>query len=416
MGGIQSSGSTAFPPLLRVARALRAVTERLAQEASEPTDQEPPWGDFEWRIARAVAVMQGASSILCAGLRWKGPLHWQRFLEGQREHVAGRHQRIVALLDRIDSQARHDGISLVALKGVALHRTGIYAAGERPMADIDLLIQEGDLAGTTKVLGNCGFAVSFATWRHRVFESQIKSTPVPAGFGEHIYLPIKIEVHTSIRERLPVSEIDITQFIFRTAAHPGINDYPSAAALMLHLLLHAAGNMRAHALRLIQLHDIMLLATTFGPGDWEELLSVRPNGEGLWWATMPLAMTARYYPAAIPSPVLVRVNANCPRYLRKLSRQKRLADVSWSNIRISAFPGIEWARTPKEALRFVVSRVWPGRVEKLELRHFAANHPGASSIPWYGVSHSARILRWIFSKPPRVQCWIVVRAALEQPL
>src|SRR6185437_2487498 len=361
-------------------------------------------------------VMQGMSSILCAGLRWKRPLHWQRFLEGQREHVAGRHQRVMALLDRIDTQARHDGISLLALKGAALHRTGIYAAGERPMADIDLLVQEGDLAATTETLGSCGFAMSFGTWRHRVFESQIKSTRVPAGFGEHIDLPIKIEVHTSIRERLPVSEIDITPLVFRTAEPPGINDYPSAASLMLHLLLHAAGNMRAHALRLIQLHDIMLLATTFGPGDWEELLSARPNGQGLWGAMMPLAMTARYYPAAIPSPVLVRLAAICPRYLRKISHRRRLADVSWSNIRISAFPGIEWARTPKEAVRFIVSRMWPGRTEKLELCHFAANHPGASSIPWYGISHSARILRWIFSNPPRVQCWIVVRAALEHPL
>src|ERR1039457_5960570 len=36
----------------------------------------------------------------------------------------------------------------------------------------------------------------------------------------------------------------------------------------------------------------------------------------------------------------------------KLSRRQRLVAVSWSNVRIEAFPGIEWARTPQEALRF----------------------------------------------------------------
>jgi hypothetical protein len=38
------------------------------------------------------------------------------------------------------------------------------------------------------------------------------------------------------------------------------------AELMRHLLLHAAGNMRAHALRQIQLHDIALLAGKLADG------------------------------------------------------------------------------------------------------------------------------------------------------
>ena len=41
---------------------------------------------------------------------------------------------------------------------------------------------------------------------------------------------------------------------------------------MRHLLLHAAGNMRAHALRLVQLHDIALLAPRLDAAAWERLL------------------------------------------------------------------------------------------------------------------------------------------------
>jgi hypothetical protein len=35
-------------------------------------------------------------------------------------------------------------------------------------------------------------------------------------------------------------------------------------------------------------------------------------------------------------------------------------------------------------------------------------------VPWYGISQGARMLRWAFSKPPRVQALLPVRAALAQ--
>ncbi len=91
----------------------------------------------------------------------------------------------------------------------------------------------------------------------------------------------------------------------------------------------------------------------------------------------------------------------------------RLTDVSWSNIHITAFPGVEWSRSAWEALAFMSSRVWPRREALSELKEGAAQIPGSSSIPWYGISHSARILRWIFLRPPRVQTLLSVRAALE---
>jgi len=404
----------ALPPLPKVAAALREVTEILARELVVPTDQPPDWDDFEWRIAQAVASMQGVSSLLCTGLRWKGPASWRRFLEEQRDHVTGRHRKIAQLLDRLDSQARREGIALVALKGAALHSSGIYEPGERPMADVDLLARDNDVQGTTRLLKACGFEVTFTTWRNQLFESRSGRVSIVAGLGENIDNPIKVELHTSIRERLPISETDITQFIFPHAPQAGLNPYRSAASLMMHLLLHAAGNMRAHALRLIQLHDIARLAERFGPRDWEELLTARPTGQSLWWAVPPMMLTARYYPAAVPAFVIARLLEDCPWLLARFARQQRLADVSWSNIRVHALPGIEWSRTPQEALRFVISRIWPSRDDRFELRHFAADHPGASEIPWYGISQGGRILRWVFSRPPRVQTLLSVRAALAR--
>jgi hypothetical protein len=97
-----------------------------------------------------------------------------------------------------------------------------------------------------------------------------------------------------------------------------------------------------------------------------------------------------------------------------LSRHQRLTDVSWSNIKVHAFPGIQWSRTPHEAVRFIFSRMWPSRDARIEIQRFAANEPRAANIPWYGISQRERIVRWLFSRPPRVQTLLSVRAALAQ--
>jgi hypothetical protein len=100
----------------------------------------------------------------------------------------------------------------------------------------------------------------------------------------------------------------------------------------------------------------------------------------------------------------------------KIARRQRISDVSWSNLKVYAFPGIEWSRSAGEALRFVASRIWPSRDVRAELHRFAEHEQGASAIPWYGISQGQRILRWVFSRPPRVQTLRVVRAALDQPV
>jgi hypothetical protein len=405
-----------LPPIAEIGAVLADVTEILARELTLPTEQAPHWGEFEWRIARAVAAMQGVSSQLQTCLKWVGPPGWRRFLDEQRVHIAARQRKIAQLLDQIDSGAQKEGIPLVALKGAALHANGVYEPGERPMADIDLLVNEPNVKAATRVLGACGFELSSTTWRHQLFESRLNGDLVATSLGEHIDNPIKFELHTRILERLPVHEIDITQFLLASNSHSGLNAYPSAASLMLHLLLHAAGNMRAHALRLIQLYDIARLAARLDSSDWDELLTVRPNNEGLWWAVAPLTLVSRYFPTAIPQLVMARLDAECPWLLRRIVRSQQIADVSWSNIKAYALPGIEWSRTPWEALRFVMSRIWPSREARVDLRRYATHHPGASTVPWYGLSQGARILRWIFFKSPRVQTLLVVRAALNQEL
>ena len=329
---------------------------------------------------------------------------------GRPTYTRLRRARIAELLATIDAALRDAGIAAVALKGAALYELGIYPAAERPMGDVDLLLAPTDMAPAAQALRSLGFTPGIATWRHQSLEPDRKASVVR--FGEHIDNPIKIEIHARIAERLPVREFDITELEWPAQPRAGLNPYPSRAALMRHLLLHAAGNMRARALRLIQLHDLAVLAPRLSAEDWAELLGPRLGGAGAWWAFPPLALALRYAPRSVPAEVLAALKPGCPPLLRHACQSQRLADVSWSRLGIQAFPGIEWSTSPLEALRFVKSRVWPGRATLAELDSGNKTLAYASANSWYSDSHAMRILRWAFSNPPRVHPLHGVRLAL----
>jgi hypothetical protein len=387
-----------LPPFGELAGALRLTTERLAHELAHPQEAAPDWSSMEWDIARAVAVMQGISMALAQLLRWQGPEGWQDFLSRQSEKSPHRHRKIGGLLQRIDAAARQQSIPVVALKGSALRTLGLFQDfSERPMGDVDLLVRPADLHAVACMLDHIGYALVLTKRRHVVF--QPRDAASMAEFGESACNPIPIEVHTRISEELPASHVDITPRLWPLHVQPGINPYASHAALLSHLLLHCAGNMRAHALRLTQLRDIAKLAPKLAATDWQDLF----DGADPWWMYPVLRMTERYFPASIPPAVLDTAHRHCPRRLRRAAGRMDLTTVSWSNLRINAFPGIEWSRSPLEALRFAKSRIAPSREALDELESAMKVLPGLQTIPWYGQGHLTRIMRWMFGRPPRVQ-------------
>lgn len=401
---------SSLPPLDVLQAALHKTTESLIREAAFPAGDAPRWNEFEWRIAEAAAVMQGISALLASRRRWRGPERWEIFLEEQTRHTFLRQQRIAELLGRLDSEARRAGIVAVGLKGAALHRMGAYPRGDRPMSDVDLLVAPGDVDATAGMLASLNYRDAIESSRHRTFE--VQAVKPAGGFGEHVDNPIKIDLHTRISERLPAWETDITGLVLPRDPRPGLNPYPNMAALMRHLLLHAAGNMRARALRFIQLHDIAVLATHMHVEDWQELLLDHGKEPGLWWAFAPLELTARYYPKSISRSVIEATATGCPRLLREAARRHTLLDVSWARLRMQAFPGIEWSRSLPEALVYMTGRIVPGRAKTLNLRNIAANWPYGAAVPWYGLSQGRRIWRWMVSSPPRVQAIYPIRVAL----
>src|ERR1700722_1621186 len=197
------------------------VTERLARELASPSHTAPDWSDYEWTIARAVAAMHGISPLLSRCLLWQGPDAWTRFLRDQRTHTAARHSQIQSLLLSIDRKTREAGVALTPLKGAALHELGLYAAGDRPMADIDLLVRPADAQRTVALLVLSGFRQSSQTWKERIFTAIDEHAP--AEFGEHSNNSVKIELHERICEKLPWRMTDASEFMFPVEPRPGLN-------------------------------------------------------------------------------------------------------------------------------------------------------------------------------------------------
>jgi hypothetical protein len=398
-----------------VEAALGQATEAFAAELAAPGREAPAWTEFEWTMARAAAVLHGVAPLLSVRSRWNGPEAWLQFGTLQFQQTRTRHQQIEQLLARLDARCRISGIGCVALKGSALHALGLYHAGERPMADIDLLVQERDLAPMTGLLRSLAYAPTHSIPRHRIFEPPklpVRSHDSAAGvLGEDARASITIELHTHIAERLPVTPRDITCWILPPRIQPGVNPYASPLALLLHLLLHAAGNMLGDSLRLIHLHDIALLASRLGEADWSQLLGMRIQDRAAYWALPPLRLAQRYYPGCVPDEVLRRLSAACPRALSRQAHAQSLSSVSYARLSQALLPGLAWAVSVREQLSYVHRRIYPDAERR-------ASHAVLREQPWAVEAcrrpRWRRVLRRLILPLPRAAPMYVVRAAFSQ--
>ena len=404
--------SDRMPPIAAVQAALHRITESLATAVACGGVARPAWSELEWRLAPAVAAIHGISPLLASTLRWQGPPHWASFLAEQRRHTLARQRRIDELLATIAERSRSAGIGVVALKGAALYMAGVYAAGERPMADLDLLVHPADAETAVAVLLALNYRDAGTTWKHQGFAPP--GAEESAALGEHADNPIKIDLHHRVSERLPLTPTDLTDLVYPPHAQPGLNEYPSTAALLAHVLAHAAGDMTHRGLRLIQLCDISRLTHRMTDADWQDLLRLHGSHARLWWATPPLTLTARYFPDAVPGDVRARLEQGCPWVLRRVARQRTLADFSHSRLYIDPIPGIVWTRSAAQALRYLGSRVFPTREQLAQMRVASTTGPLAAEPQWHRQSQVRRILQWLSSRPTRIETLQPVRAALAR--
>jgi hypothetical protein len=197
--------------------------------------------------------------------------------------------------------------------------------------------------------------------------------------------------------------------VYPHAPRAGLNAYPSNAALMGHLLLHAAGNLCNRSLRLLHLNDISLLATRMTARDWDALWDAAAPP---WWALPPLRLVARYYRHAVPGAVLARLQRDCPPLLRALSRRWTLSAVSCSDLWLHGLAGLEWCRSPGEAAHYLRNRIRPTDEARHERADMVRTQLWLQDQQWVTASQWRRILGWLTRPVPRMDTLYVVRAAL----
>ncbi|WP_295970431.1 nucleotidyltransferase family protein [uncultured Xanthomonas sp.] len=400
-----AAATPAHLPLRRIGRGLRLATETLAHELARPGAPMPDWSGLHWQLAAAAAVAHGVAPLLSQRSQWPDR-PWRAFLEGQREHVAQRYQRIAALLQRIDALAQTAGLAIVPLKGAALHAQGLYRPGDRPMADIDLLVRPEDAERAATLLAALGYVAEFAQWKHQTFRPA--QAQAVGGLGENRDTPINIELHVRIQERLPLRTVDLGTQLLPGDGRPGLNPYPSNGALMRHLLLHAAGGLCSRSLRLMHLHDLALLAPRMRASDWQML-----TGTDAWWAWPPLRLMLRYYRAAIPSAVLKQLRAQCPPLLRLRARGLDLTAASCSQLWLPALPGIEWARSGGEVLDYLRQRLQPSAESRQERAEMIRTQLWLQGQDWVRLPQRRRVLQRLLRPVPRMDTLYAVRTALQ---
>ena len=160
-----------------------------------------------------------------------------------------------------------------------------------------------------------------------------------------------------------------------------------------------AGSMSRQGLRLLQLHDLALLAAKMMDADWHELAV--GGCQRSWWAFPPLRMAYRYYPKMIPAGVLAQLAGQCPLWLRATAARASLYEVSLSYPWVDAFPAIAWAQSPGEMFEYIANRLRPP-VDLIAARQRTLEtEPWARRAQWGKLPQGRRIVRWAISRPAR---------------
>lgn len=386
-----------IPRAAELCAALRQRTEELSAELLSATECAPAWSGFEWGIARAVVAIHGIAGILLRDLKWDGVPVWRDFLAREVAATRESHARSVHALQEINAAAVRAGVPILALKGCALHSAGVYLPGERPMADIDLLVRPEHGEIVSGLLENAGFKPGSRSWKHQEYTRDALPTlentrRVPTAM-------LKIDLHTRLAERIAYREIALPHDPFGGSDEPGVRGYSSIVVLLCHLLLHAAGNMSSCWLRAIQLLDIALVAERLTADEW---LAVRcSRWPDRWCLYPPLLLTARYFPHAIDISTLRDLESSCPPWLRGSVARQSLTDVSASNARIQALPELAWCTSFGGLVRYVCLRVLPEKSELDDLRKLARTAEYGRDQAWFTMSQPARIASWLFRRPLR---------------
>jgi Uncharacterised nucleotidyltransferase len=280
-------------------------------------------GHVNWNAILAAALYENATSVVYQQSR--------RFPVGSIPADAGialsRTARVsefkLRLLERrlIDSLAvlRAAGIDVVLLKGAALATSVYDSLADRPMGDIDLLIEPARAQEAHELMRASGWSWDREYYPASAYEHHHHMPPLSDERGSGL----RLEIHTALLPEGHPFALDIGEF--REAALPCaraevLARLPDPNYHLLHVLLHFTWS---HWMKVGGWHTFRDLAALIRGGriDWERFLTLAVRARAATCAYWALRLARSLADVQVPADVLAALRPAAPELL--LARLER---------------------------------------------------------------------------------------------
>lgn len=277
----------------------------------------------DWGRMLAAASAEGALPIFLRRIREVAPQRIPASVTSELRQVERAAEfRLAYLGKRLDDVVRTltgAGIRVLLLKGSALAGSVYASVAERPMADIDLLVEREQAAEAHQRLLASGwsprFAPEFDEWYGTMHHlPPMVDTQSPS-------LQVCLELHTDIfpQGRNPFG-LAVESLWAGSRPAPGMpagTMIPSLEQLLLHCCLHFAWLHQCSGSGWRTFRDIDALART-GELDWEAFVRMAQQSGGGACVYWPLRLARVLADVDVPTTVLERLQPDLPDSVRRM--------------------------------------------------------------------------------------------------
>ena len=228
----------------------------------------------DWRGVAALSEREAVAPLLFSVLRnqYILPSAVEKTLHRSYVITAARNTAIMHQLADVLRRLQGQGIPTLVLKGAALAASVYGEMAERPMGDIDLLVEISDTARALRALGECGYQRVDVDERGATSESFENEIMVARSGGASV----PIELHWSLFDSPHHQRVLPIDWFWDTAVQRTVADTPAMTLGVDALVLHLCGHLvlHHHGQGLLWHHDLAeILWRSSSELCWDVILS-----------------------------------------------------------------------------------------------------------------------------------------------
>ena len=318
--------------------------------------------------------------------RAQAKLDFMRQVETARQ--VARRVQLAEVLSRLP-------VTPVVLKGAYLAECVYPAPGLRPMNDIDLLFEPGDLPAVSAVLAELGYASTEKSPEQGPGITKHTSTfqrRDAAAVTPNPYLSsgatVMIEPHRSLEESWFGLTCDLTPGMWARSQVIELAGRPARVLApvdnFLHLCVHLVYHLIQGSPSFVQLADIAVFAQ-YVPLDWDEFLRRAVERHAAGYALAAAGLAVDLLAAPIPASVITALAAASPGSVRAAARSLSVQDIL--------------RRTQRAPLRSLSQRLRRGVADRAETARWAHSLPEWLRV-WWTLFDIGRTDTWRMLRQP----------------